>query len=131
MSNNMTWHCELMIKNDQDYSDDITCIVTHVMNHVYHNYKGEAYHDQRQARITVLSEFLKAYIEEITDAGNEYSFYRPMTHELILGALQEIDFREIAETLIGDYSPKPAEEVAEREEYFNIRGFNNYDIDED
>ena len=54
-----------------------------------------------------------------------------MAQELLLGALQEINFREIAETLIGDYSPKSPAEVAESEEYFNIRGFNNYDIDED
>lgn len=127
----MTWHCQLILDNDQDCNDDVECITTHVMHHVYHDCHGRAYQDQRKARIYVLSEFIKAYIEEITDAGNEYSFYRQMTHELILGALQEINFREIAETLIGDYSPKSPEEVAEREEYFTIRGFGNYDIDED
>ena len=131
MSNNMTWHCELVIKNDADCACDTECMTTHVMNHVYHDYAGRAYSDQRKARIAVLSQFLRNYIEEITDAGNEYKGYNQMTAEIICGALQEIDFREIAEDLIGDYSPKPAEEVAEREEYFNIRGFGNYDIDED
>ena len=129
--NDMTWHCELVIKNDPDCSDDVECLTTHVMNKIYHDYQGRPYSDQRQARIYILSEFLRNYIEELTDAGNERSYYNQMTHELILGALQEISFREIAEDLIGDYSPKPAEEVAEREEYFNIRGFGNYDIDED
>ena len=54
-----------------------------------------------------------------------------MTCELILGALQEIDFREIAAGLIGDYMPKSPAEIAESEEYFAIMGFENYDIDED
>ena len=129
--NNMTWHCQLILANDQDYSDDVQCLTTHVMSRVYHDHNGNPFTNQRRARIYVLSEFLRNYIEEITDSGNEYSFYRPMTHEIILGAIQEIDFREIAEALIGDYSPKPAEEVAEREEYFAIRGFGNYDINED
>ena len=131
MTNNLTWHCQLIIDNDPDCNDDVACLVTHVMNKIYHDYRGRAYSDQRQARIAVLSEFLKAYIEEITDAEGEHGYNNPMIQELILGTLQEINFREIAETLIDDYSPKPAEEVAEREEYFNIRGFGNYDIDED
>lgn len=129
--NNLTWHCDLVIKNDQDCSDDVECIVTHVMNHVYHDHNGNAYTDQRKVRIYKLSAFLRNYIEEQVDAGNEHGYYSPMALEIICGALQEIDFREIAENMIGDYSPKPAEEVAEREEYFNIRGFGNYDIDED
>ena len=129
--NDMTYHCNLILQNDQDYSDEITCIVTHVMTRIYHDYQGRPYSDQRRARIYVLSEFLRAYIEEITDAEAEHGFNNPLTQELILGALQEINFREIAEDLIDDYSPKPAEEVAEREEYFNIRGFGNFDIDED
>ena len=54
-----------------------------------------------------------------------------MAWELISGVLQEIDFREIAENMIGDYTPKSAEDIAENEEYFNIMGFGNYDIDED
>ena len=129
--NDMTFHAKLIIDNDQDCNCEIACIVTHVMNHVYHDSNGQAYSDQRRARIYVLSQFLRCYIEELTDAGNEYRGYNQMTSELILGAIQEVNFREIAEDLIGDYSPKPAEEVAEREEYFNIRGFANYDIDED
>ena len=127
---NMTWHCELIIRNDQNCNDDVECLTTHVMNHVYHRYDGRAYSDQRGARIYILSKFLRAYVEELVDAEDEYSFRCQMPRELLCGALQEIDFREIAEDLIGDYSPKPAEEVAEREEYFNIR-FGNYDIDED
>ena len=129
--NDLTWHCELVIRNDPDYNDDVECLTTHVMSRVYHDYAGRPYTDQRKARIYILSEFLRNYVEEQVDAGNEHGFYDPMACELICGALQEINFREIAETLIGDYSPKPAEEVAEREEYFNIRGFSNYDIDED
>ena len=127
----MTWHCELMLNNDRDYCDELQCIVTHVMSHIYHDHKGEAYADQRKARIYVLSEFIRAYVEEITDAGNEHGFNNPMTLELITGAIQEINFREIAETLIGDYTPKSPAEVAEREEYFCIRGFGNFDINED
>ena len=33
--------------------------------------------------------------------------------------------------MIGDYHPKSAEAVAESEEYFEVMGFGNYDIDED
>lgn len=128
---NLTWHCQLIIKNDPDCSADIQCLVSHVMNHVYHDYQGRAYSDQKRVRTYVLSQFIRAYVEEITDVGNERSFYNQMTKELILGALQEIDFREIAEDLIGDYSPKSPAEIAEYEEYFSIRGFGNYDIDED
>ena len=131
MSNNMTWHCQLILKNDENCSDDVECLTTHVMNHVYHDCHGEAYADQRRIRTYVLSKFLRTYVEELVDADNEYKGYNQMTEEIILGALQEIDFRSIAEELIGYYSPKPAEEVAEREEYFSIRGFGNYDIDED
>ena len=129
--NNMTWHCQLILANDQDYSDDVECLTTHVMNKIYRRYDGQPYSDQRRARIYILSEFLRGYVEELVDAGNEYRFRRPMENELLCGALQEIDFREIAEDLIGDYSPKSPAEVAEREEYFGIRGFGNYDIDED
>ena len=129
--NNLTFHCQLIINNDQDCNCEIACIVTHVMNHVYHDRHGRAYSDQRGARIYILSQFVRAYVEEKVDAGNEHGFNNPMLQELILGALQEISFREIAEDLIGDYSPKSAEEVAEDEEFFNIMGFNNFDIDED
>ena len=129
--NNLTWHCELILRNNEDCNCAVECLITHVMNRTYHDYAGRPYSDQRKARIYVLSEFLRNYLEEVTDAGNEYSFYRPMQLELLWGALQEIDFRQIAEDLIGDYSPKTAEEVAENEEYFNITGFGNYDIDED
>ena len=129
--NNMTWHCELVLKNDRDCQCAVECITTHVMNHVYHDYQGRPYSDQMKERIYVLSKFLRNYVEEITDANNEYNRYDPMGSELICGALQEISFREIAETLIGDYSPKTAEEIADNEEYFNIMGFGNYDIDED
>ena len=81
-------------------------------------------------RTYVLAQFLRNYTEEVVDAGNEYSYYRPMTHELITGALQEVNFMEIAEDLIGDYCPKSPAEIAESEEYFQIMGFGNY-IDED
>ena len=131
MSNNMTYHVKLVLDNDPDVNDDVQCITSHVMARIYHDHNGQPYSDQKRARIYVLSEFLRNYIEEITDAGNEYSFHRPMTQEIICGAIQEISFREIAEDLIGDYSPKTAEEMAEREEFFTIRGFGNYDIDED
>ena len=126
----MTWHCELILQNDEECACVADCLTTHVMHHVYHRYDGRAYEDQRSARIYILSEFLRGYIEETTDAGNEHGYYSPMAHELICGALQEINFREIAENLIGDYSPKSPAEVAENEEYFNIMGFSNYDIDE-
>ena len=129
--NDLTWHCELVIKNDPDCSDDVECLTTHVMNKIYHDYQGRPYSDQRRVRTYVLSQFVRNYVEEQLDIENEHGYYNQMTAEIILGALQEISFREIAEDLIGDYSPKPAEEVAEREEYFNIRGFGNYDIDED
>ena len=129
--NNMTFHANLIIQNDPDCSDDVTCLTSHVMNKIYHDYRGRAYSDQTKARTYILSQFLKAYIEEITDFENENSYHSPMTEELICGAIQEINFREIAETLIGDYSPKSPNEIAEYEEYFNIRGFSNYDIDED
>lgn len=129
--NNLTFHCNLVLQNDQDCVCAVECMTSHVMHHIYHDYRGRAYSDQRKARIWALSEFLKNYVEELVDAGNERSFYNQMTHELILGVLQEIDFREIAENMIGDYAPKPAEEVADNEEYFNIMGFGNYDINED
>ena len=128
--NNLTFHCQLIINNDQDCNCEIACIVTHVMNHVYHDRHGRAYSDQRGARIYILSQFVRAYVEEKVDAEGE-GRNSPMAQELLLGAIQEISFREIAEDLIGDYSPKSAEEVAEDEEFFNIMGFNNFDIDED
>ena len=130
MSNNMTWHCQLIINNDPDCYDDVQCITTHVMTHVYHDRHGRAFEDQNRVRICILAQFVRAYVEETTDAEGE-NRNNPMTQELLLGALQEINFREIAEDLIGDYSPKSPEAVAEYEEYFNIRGFGNYDIDED
>lgn len=131
MSNDMTWHCELILQNDPDCNCEIACIVTHVMNRVYHDYAGRPYTDQRKARIYKLSEFIRNYVEEQVDAGNEHGYYSPMAHELITGALQEVNYREIAENLIGDYTPKSPEAVAEDEEFFNIKGFGNYDIDED
>ena len=129
--NNLTWHCELILQNDEECACVADCLTTHVMNHVYHDYQGRPYTDQKKVRIYRLSEFLRNYVEETTDVDNEHGYYSPMAHEIICGALQEIDFREIAENLIGDYSPKSAEEIAENEEYFNIMGFGNYDIDED
>ena len=129
--NNLTWHCELVLKNHQDCNCAIECITTHVMNKIYHDCHGQAYTDQRNVRAYVLSQFIRGYVEELTDAGNEYSFRDAMSQELLLGAIQEIDFREIAETLIGDYSPKSPAEVVESEEFFEISGFGNYDIDED
>lgn len=129
--NDLTWHCELIFQNDEECACVADCFTTHVMNRIYHDHNGNPLTDQKRVRTYILSQFLRNYVEEITDAENEYSFYRPMTEEIICGALQEIDFRQIAENLIGDYSPKPAEEVAESEEYFQIMGFGNYDIDED
>ena len=130
--NNLTWHCELILQNDEECAGVADCLTTHVMNHhAYHDYQGRPYTDQKKVRIYRLSEFLRNYVEETTDVDNEHGYYSPMAHEIICGALQEIDFREIAENLIGDYSPKSAEEIAENEEYFNIMGFSNYDIDED
>lgn len=131
MSNNMTWHCELIFQNDEECACVADCFITHVMNHVYHDHNGNAYTDQRRVRTYVLSQFLKNYVEEVVDVDNEHGYRDPMGNELVLGAIQEINFREIAENMIGDYSPKPAEAVAENEEYFNIMGFSNYDIDED
>ena len=127
----MTFHCQLIIDNDQECAGVIDCLTTHVMHHVYHDRHGRAYEDQRRVRVYILSQFVRAYVEELVDAGNEYKGYNPMTQELICGALQEINFHEIAEVLINSYSPKPDEEVAESEEYFQIMGFGNYDIDED
>lgn len=129
--NDMTFHCQLVIQNDEECTGVVDCLVTHVMNKIYHRYDGRAYEDQRKARIYILAQFLRKYVEEITDAGNEYFGRNRMGQELILGALQEIDFRQIAEDLIGDYSPKSPAEVAESEEYFEVMGFGNYDIDED
>lgn len=129
--NNMTFHVKLILDNDPNCNCAVECLTAHVMSKIYHDYRGRAYADQRRARVCVLSKFIRAYVEEITDAGNEYKGYNQMTAELICGALQEIDFRSIAEDLIGDYSPKSAEQVAENEEYFGIAGFSNYDIDED
>ena len=129
--NDMTWHCQLILQNDPDCDCEIECITTHVMNKIYHDRHGRAFANQKGARIYILSRFVRAYVEEKVDADNEHGFNNPLMQELICGALQEIDFREIAEELIGDYSPKPAEEVAESEEFFEIMGFNNYDIDED
>lgn len=129
--NNFTWHCEVVLQNDEDCNCAVDCLTTHVMNKVYHDHNGNAFTDQRRVRTYVLSQFIRNYVEEIADADNEHGYYSPMAHELILGVLQEIDFREIAENMIGDYAPKPAEEVADNEEYFNIMGFGNYDINED
>ena len=129
--NNLTWHCQLVLQNDEECAGVADCLTTHVMNRVYHNYKGQAYTNQRSVRICVLAQFLRNYVEEITDAENEYRFRRPMENEIICGALQEVDFKEIAEDLIGDYSAKSPEEIAESEEYFEVMGFGNYDIDED
>ena len=128
--NNITWHCSIVIQNDTDCNDDVQCLTSHVMNRTYHDYQGRPYSDQRKAQIYVLSEFIRNYVEEITDAGAEYKGYNPMTCELICGAIQTISFREIAEDLIADYTPKSPAEIADNEEYFNIR-FGNYDIDED
>ncbi|MEE3391866.1 MAG: hypothetical protein VZR28_11920 [Candidatus Cryptobacteroides sp.] len=129
--NDLTWHCQLVLQNDEECAGVCDCFVTHVMNRTYHDMDGNAYTDQRRVRTYVLSQFLRNYVEETTDAGNEYNRRDPMACELLCGALQAIDFRQIAEDMIGDYSPKPAEAIAENEEYFNIMGFGNYDIDED
>ena len=129
--NDLTWHCQLVLQNDEECACVADCFRTHVMNKIYHDHNGNAYTDQKRVRTYVLSQFIRAYVEEITDAGNEYKGYSPMTVEIICGALQEIDYREIAEDLIGDYRQKSAEDVADNEEYFRIMGFGNYDIDED
>ena len=131
MSNNMTWHCEIILQNDEECAGVVDCLTTHVVNHVYHRYDGRAYENQTPIRICVLAQFIRMYVEEITDAGNEYRGYNQMTAELICGALQEISFKEIAENLIGDYHQKSPAEIAESEEYFEVMGFGNYDIDED
>ena len=128
--NNITWHCQLILQNNEECAGVVDCLATHVMNKIYHDRHGRAFENQRGARVYVLEQFLRAYVEELVDAEGE-RFSNPMARELICGALQGIDFREIAEDVIGDYSPKSPEEVAESEEYFEIMGFGNYDIDED
>ena len=128
--NNLTWHCNLVLQNDPDCNCEIACIVTHVMHHVYHDRHGQPYSDQKRVRVYFLAQFVRAYVEEQVDAEDE-NRNNQMTSELICGALQEIDFREIAEDLISDYTPKSPAEVAEDEEFFEIMGFGNYDIDED
>ena len=130
-NNNMTFHANLILQNNEDCNCGVECLTSHVMNKIYHDRHGKAFEDQTSVRVYILSQFLRAYVEELTDAGNEYRGYNQMTEELICGALQEVDFREIAEDLIGDYHQKSPADVAESEEYFNIMGFNNYDIDED
>ena len=129
--NNITWHCQLIIGNDPDCNCEVECLTTHVMDKIYHDRHGRAYEDQKGARIYILSQFVRAYVEEKVDAGNEYNGYNPMIRELLCGALQEISFKEIAEDLIGDYHQKSPAEIAEDEEYFSIRGFGNYDVNED
>ena len=129
--NDLTWHCQLVLQNDEECASVADCLTTHVMNRIYHDMDGNAYTDQKRIRTYFLSRFIHCYVEELVDAGNESSFYNPMTWEIIVGALQEIDFRKIAEDMIGDYRPKSAEAVAESEEFFNVMGFGNYDIDED
>ena len=128
--NDMTWHCKLILDNDPDYAEAVECLTTHVMTRIYHDRHGRAFEDQRRVRVYFLAQFIRAYVEEITDAEGE-NRNNQMEQELICGAIQQIDFREIAEDLIGDYSPKGPAEVAENEEFFNIMGFCNYDIDED
>lgn len=129
--NNLTWHCELILHNDEECACVADCFTVHVMNRTYHDHNGNAFTDQKRIRTYILAQFLKNYVEEVVDADNEHGYRDPMGNELICGALQEIDFREIAEDMIGGYSPKSAEDVAESEEYFQIMGFGNYDIDED
>ena len=129
--NNMTWHCEIILQNDPDCASAVQCLTTHVMSRVYHRFDGRTYEDQTPVRICVLAQFVRMYVEELTDSENETSFYNSMVRERICGALQEVNFKEIAENLIGDYSPKSPEEIAEDEEYFNVMGFGNYDVNED
>ena len=128
--NNMTWHCNIILQNDEECADVMNCFITHVMNKIYHDRHGRAYEDQNRVRIYILTQYIRAYVEEITDAEGE-NRNSPMIQETILGAIQEISFREIAENLIGDYSPKSPAEIAEYEEFFEVMGFGNYDIDED
>ena len=129
--NDITFHAKLILDNDPDCASAVECLTTHAMNRIYHDRHGRAFENQKGARIYVLAQFLRAYVEEQVDAGNEYRGYNQMTAELICGAIQGINFREIAENLIGDYHQKSPAEVAEDEEFFNIMGFGNYDIDED
>ena len=129
--NDMTFHVKLILDNDQDCDCEVECITSHVMNKIYHDRHGKAFEDQTRVRVYILAQFLRAYVEEQLDAGNEHGNHNPMEEEILLGALQEINFHEIAETLIRDYSPKSPEEIAEDEEFFEIMGFGNYDIDED
>ena len=128
--NNLTWHCEVILRNDEECTGVVDCFTTHVMNRVYHNYKGEAYTDQKPVRICVLAQYIRMYVEEITGSENENSFNQ-MIKELICGALQEIDFKEIAENLIGDYHQKSPAEVADSEEFFEAMGFRDYEVNED
>ena len=130
--NDLTWHCQLVLQNDQDCATACECLVTHVMNHVYHDMDGNPFPDQKRIRTYFLSRFICCYVDEITDnTDNGSRSYNPMTAEIICGAIQEIDFRRIAEDMIGNYTPKSAEEVAESEEFFNVMGFGDYDIIED
>lgn len=127
--NNITWHCSVILQNDEEYAEVVDCLTVHVMNHVYHNYKGEAYANQKPIRVCVLAQFIREFVEELTDYDG--SHHNPMVAELLCGALQEISFKEIAENLIDDYSSLSAEEVAENEERFCIMGLDNYDVNED
>ena len=129
--NDMTFHAKLILDNDQDCASAVECLTTHVMNKIYYNRHGRAFEDQNRVRVYILSQFVRAYVEELTDAEGEHGFNNQMTNELICGAIQEINFREISEDLIRDYTPKGPAEVAEDEEFFNLMGFCNYDIDED
>ena len=131
MTNNLTWHCNIVLQNDEECAGVMDCLTTHVMSRVYHRYDGKAYANQMPIRICVLAQFVRMYVEELVDADNEHGDHNQMTEELICGALQEISFKEIAEDLIGDYSPKSPAEVAEAEEYFEVMGFGNYDVNED
>ena len=129
--NNFSWHVKLVLDNDYELQEVTDCLTTHVMNKVYHDYEGKAYTDQKKARIFRLADFLKNFVIGYTDAEHESERYDAITAEIICGALQEVDFREIAEEYIDGYYNKTPAEVAESEEFFEVMGFGDYDVDED
>ena len=57
--NNLTWHCKLVLQNDEECAGVMDCLTTHVMNRVYHNFRGEAYKDQTPIRVCVLTQFVR------------------------------------------------------------------------
>ena len=129
--NSFTWHVKLVLDNDYELQEVTDCLTTHVMNKIYHDYEGNAYTDQKKARIFRLADFLKNFVIGYTDAEHESERYDAITAELILVAIGEVEWTKIAEEYIDGYYHKSPNEVAESEEFFEVMGFSNYDIDED